>query len=820
MMKAMQRTLRYLGAAFGITAALLASACGGGGGSSNGGGGGGGGTPPLGSLQLVTLSNRADLVSDGDVLMAVSSTAGLTGLAVDVDGRDVTSAFQLVDGKMVGLVSGLAVGPNIVTARATSMTGARLTITNSPRSGSVLSGAQTTPYYCAMPTPRAVSGTTPALVASGLSGLPDSSCTVPSEFKYYYRTTSAGCSQGLPDPVWSVSTNDTTVPSQPVASPSACFKPYNPAATRPADMARTTTDAGRTVDYIVRVERGVINRGIYDMVALFDPSTAWTPTAPQPQWNGKVYFSFGASTGQPRRQVRPATAWPTLDMQIGLGFVVAMNSLTDSSRNSNRVLMAETVMMMKEHIHDTYGPIKYAMGYGCSGGSINSITSASIMPGLLDGVATACTYPDSESTALEVLDCTMLVEAYDKPAMRNTWSGLTLTQSQINARKAAINGHVDQTACHAWMNAFGSNGKPGLFYQRGVLDNVTGAVLQSPSLTNNCELPNSAVYNPANPATVNFPRCNSASWAESIWGKASGSANVRNTLDNVGVQYGLKALNDGLITAEEFVVLNETIGGFDENLEPTSARTVADTEALQTAYRSGVVTSGKQISQTAMIDLRGWDDSMLSANTPPGYAGSGGIHHTWFSFAIRDRLIADSTPHDAGNQALWRYSRPGLGPPGALYLSSFSTMDAWLTTLKADTSNASLEQKVRTARPAGSGDFCYLSNDASQTTKIIDMSVCDADPYLKPSLSPRQVAGGPRAENILKCQLKPLTPADYPLVTFSNGQWSRLQATFATGVCDWSRPGVGQQPAISPLTFKAGPGGAALPTAPVFSAVP
>ena len=87
MMKTMQRTLRCLGAAFGITAALLASACGGGGGSSNGGGGGGGGTPPLGSLQLVTLSNRADLVSDGDVLMAVSSTAGLTGLAVDVDGQ-------------------------------------------------------------------------------------------------------------------------------------------------------------------------------------------------------------------------------------------------------------------------------------------------------------------------------------------------------------------------------------------------------------------------------------------------------------------------------------------------------------------------------------------------------------------------------------------------------------------------------------------------------------------------------------------------------------------------------------------------------------
>ena len=73
--------------------------------------------------------------------------------------------------------------------------------------------------------------------------------------------------------------------------------------------------------------------------------------------------------------------------------------------------------------------------------------------------------------------------------------------------------------------------------------------------------------------------------------------------------------------------------------------------------------------------------------------------------------------------------------------------------------------------------------------------------------SPRQVAGGPLTENILKCQLKPLNAADYLPATFSAVQLARLYATFPDGVCDWSKPGVGQQAAVSPLTFANGPGG-------------
>jgi len=405
----------------------------------------------------------------------------------------------------------------------------------------------------------------------------------------------------------------------------------------------------------------------------------------------------------------------------------------------------------------------------------------------------------------------LLTEAYQKPEWLALMSGQT--QAQINARKTAINGHPDQSACHAWYNAFGSNARAGVYFQRLVANNVSGAIFQQPTATNNCELPNSAVYGRANPAaTAALPRCNAWSWAESIWGKVAGSPAARQTSDNTGVQYGLKALRDGAISSEEFVKLNELVGGVDRDSTPRAARSLADSEALPVAYRAGIVASGRNLAKTAIIDMRGWDDSNITV--PPGNTpGQIPIHHQWYSFGIRDRIVADAG--DANSQALWRFARTGLAPPGTMAVDAFLAMDQWLSTLKADASSAAIETKVRSARPASTADFCILPTDATQTVKTTNAALCDADPFLKPSLSPRQVAGGPRAENILKCQLKSLLRSDYAAGTFSDAQWARLQALFSDGVCDWSKPGVGQQAAASPLSFRAGPGGQPLPAPPV-----
>ena len=70
------------------------------------------------------------------------------------------------------------------------------------------------------------------------------------------------------------------------------FDAYDPA-NPPSDVATTTTDQGRKVPFVVRVETGVMDRGIYSIAILADPPEPWQPWAPQPGWNGKVLWPFG-----------------------------------------------------------------------------------------------------------------------------------------------------------------------------------------------------------------------------------------------------------------------------------------------------------------------------------------------------------------------------------------------------------------------------------------------------------------------------------------------------------------------------------------------
>ena len=136
------------------------------------------------------------------------------------------------------------------------------------------------------------------------------------------------------------------------------------------------------------------------------------------------------------------------------------------------------------------------------------------------------------------------------------------------------------------------------------------------------------------------------------------------------------------------------------------------------------------------------------------------------------------------------------------------------TTPKTFLNSEHTAAQVLAAKPATAFDFCYLTTDTGFTNKVTDQSLCDADPRLAIHGSPRQVAGGARAENILKCQLKPLAFTDYGSITFTATQQNRLQAVFPGGVCDWSKPGVGQQAPVSPQTYAAGAGGVPLPAAP------
>src|SRR5947209_7517933 len=593
---------------------------------------------------IVSLSNRADLISGGDALLEVRvpKNVPLDQVSLRLNNRDVTAAFKTTATTTLrGVVTGLVDGDNEFVAEARgrghSEPQARLRITSHPIGGPVLLGSQTQPWICATPTAVPASGNTPASNASGLSTFAstDGQCNIATEYKLFYRTTATPCSSALPDP------------SPPTPAPTNnCFKPYT-SGTAPADLATTTTTAGVTVPYIVRVERGTLNRGIYDIAVLFDPTSAtpWTALTPQPQWNGKVVYTFGASTGQPRLQFRSEQNWAD-DSALSRGFMVADNSLTDSLYNSNRVLNAETLMMMKEHIVDAYGEIKYTLGNGCSGGSIQQNTAASIFPGLLDGIQPSCDYPDSITTGLEVTDCMLSVNFYAGPEWTSLMTGLA--QAQINAKKAAINGHLDQLGCQSWNNSFGFNNKPGNYIPTLVINNTTGAMAPVGAPRNNCRLPAALVYDPVTNPTGT--RCGDADLSTAVWGTIAGippgSTRARQTWDNVGIQYGLNALRAGAITAEEFVTLNEKIGGVDADLNRRAARSTADLAALAIAYRAGIVASGANLGKLPIIDSRGYDEQ--------------GIHYIWRSFSERAR-IDETNGGNHGNQVVWRYGT-GLLP--------------------------------------------------------------------------------------------------------------------------------------------------------------
>jgi hypothetical protein len=169
----------------------------------------------------------------------------------------------------------------------------------------------------------------------------------------------------------------------------------------------------------------------------------------------------------------------------------------------------------------------------------------------------------------------------------------------------------------------------------------------------------------------------------------------------------------------------------------------------------------------------------------------------------------------------------GIVPGAGANSQSFDMIDRWLTNVESDPSPASLEQKIINDRPADVHDVCFNNNgataanvDASQEIPL-NSPACTVGPVAIAMRSPRIIAGGPLAENVFKCQLKPLNTldADYNGAFFNAGQQARLAAVFPNGVCDWTRPGVGQTNAVL-TTFQNGPGGVPLGPAPVSSIIP
>src|SRR5215813_7722005 len=90
---------------------------------------------PAGKLDITTLSTDAALVTGGDVLLKVAAPAGVApqSIKVMVGSRDVSGVFrQLNDRAIAGLVTGLTIGKNVISATGPKGLQASLEVTNYP----------------------------------------------------------------------------------------------------------------------------------------------------------------------------------------------------------------------------------------------------------------------------------------------------------------------------------------------------------------------------------------------------------------------------------------------------------------------------------------------------------------------------------------------------------------------------------------------------------------------------------------------------------------------------------------------------------------
>ncbi len=180
-------------------------------------------------IAIVSLSNRADLVSGGDALLEIQGVRSLEKLTVDLNGEDVTGLFgESLDGRILGLVEGLQVGENLITAGSGELSAA-LTLTNHPRGGPVFSGPQIQPWICTTPVAQTGDADTPFTSASGLSNdATDEQCNIAAEVKHYYRTTEQ-CGRDPQNP----------------RQFTPCFKPYDLQAEQPVDLAEIGNQQGQ-----------------------------------------------------------------------------------------------------------------------------------------------------------------------------------------------------------------------------------------------------------------------------------------------------------------------------------------------------------------------------------------------------------------------------------------------------------------------------------------------------------------------------------------------------------------------------------------------
>jgi hypothetical protein len=685
--------------------------------------------------QIRVLSSPPDLVSGGDALVQIQlrSQWHARDVRVTLNGRDITRDFQhQTAGVLIGLVTRLRVGHNRVEVFVRHGSGrpvATLGITNHPIGGAVFSGPQQEPFICETQNFMLPDGST-------LGEATDAACNAPKNVQYLYMPTTGGA-----------------------------LRPYD-LSDPPQDVAQTTTSEGTTINYLVRLETGTINRGIYQIAFLHEPGTALpTPLQRTPGWNGNLLYAFGGGCGAAYNQ-GTTTGGVVNNLEIGndmlgLGYAQITSSLNVLGNECNDLICAETAMMVKEYFIKRFGLPHHTIGVAGSGASMQQHLLSQNYPGILDGIVPERSFPDTETIFPGSSDCPLLTHYFQNA-----------TEQWTEDQKTAVSGFFQFATCtYGWSN----------YQPRWINPRASSC---------STAVPPELLYDPiTNPDGA---RCDYFSNEVNAYGVDPATDFARRALDNVGVQYGLNAFNAGQISFAKFIELNRDIGGFDVDGNLVASRTVADREALRLSYQGGRVNETMGLNEIPILDVRSYVDMNDPTLLPD-------VHMRFTSFSTRARLTA--LHRSAENQIIWTTATLGsllmditvsTSPLRQVMREAIPTMVVWLDNIDNDRSHRSRAQKVVRNKPAGLADACFTAS----MERIVEPATYDGPGQcnmLFPSFGdPRIAAGAPVALDILKCRLKPIDRRDYRQPV-TDDQVAQLRVIFPEGVCNYRRPGIEQQ---------------------------
>jgi len=706
-----------------------------------------------GDPRVEVLSSRPDRVSGGDALIRVTPAAA----RVTLNGVDVTDALPSDGRSRSGVLTGLRDGTNLLRATIRRESDTTVRLTNHPITGPIFSGPQQYPFLC--------------------------------------RTEQTGLGQPIVDNQdaqgmrvrgpdgqvvgWSRDCSAQTLVDRVYRATDGTFKPMP--AERPADMTTTTTLDGTVVDYVVRRERGTINRFIYSIAVL------------ESAWNRRVIYRFdgGVAIGHDQGRLPGGHLYHE---GLSLGYAILYSTGTRTNTHYNLVVGGETALMVKERFVEQYGVPLYTVGVGGSGGAIQQyVYGQNFGRDLLDAAIPQYSYPDMVTQTIHVGDCELLEYYMDvtdgaNPKWQN-WDNRTALIG-MNASATVPNPYrgnaPGSTECvRGWRGLSPLTLNP-LF---GPITDPLWAQMDPPGVQ----------------LTVQWTH-----WADlvNIYGVGS-DGYARSTWDNVGVQYGLSALRSGFLSPAEFLDLNARVGSWKAQrdmvqegcpfvaaacadpaqFDPWSSRnmrlspdggvtpaprTTGSREAIGAAYQAGLVFTGD--IDMPVIDWRHYLEDQLD------------MHNSHQSFASRQRML--NRDGRAGNQVIWfTDARPAVAfdqTPEAL-----TVIDQWMANIRTRPWRGVVGNK-----PPLAVDRCFTTAgvEIARGEHVWDGILDDRPDGICTATFPiygtsRTVAGGPIEGGVYACKRQSVARAiDRGLY----GSWqptaaerTRLEQIFPTGVCDY-----------------------------------